>query len=92
MEELKMKIIYKEPDKEIEGLSLADGKIIVKLTSGLRDVIIKFLYGKIKGSITVLFLDEEGNEIAERIEMKDNEKGILYKTMVKLPLTQSNII
>ena len=70
-----MKIINKETNKEVEGLSLANGKIIVKLTSGLRDVIIKFLYGKIKGSITVLFLDEEGNEIAERIEMKDLELG-----------------
>ena len=70
-----MKIIYKETDKEVEGLSLANGKIIVKLASGLRDVIIKFLYGKIKGGITVLFLDEEGNEIAERIEMKDLDLG-----------------
>ena len=69
-----MKIIYRETDKEIEGLSLANGKIVVKLIDKL-EVIFKFLYGKIKGSITVLFLDEEGNEIAERIEMKDLELG-----------------
>ena len=70
-----MKIINKETNKEVKGLSLIDEKVIVKLTSGLKDIIIKFLYGKIKGSITVLFLDEEGNEIAERIEMKDLDLG-----------------
>ena len=69
-----MKIIYRETDKEIEGLSLANGKIIVKLIDK-SEVIFKFLYGKTRGNITVLFLDEEGNEIAERIEMKDLELG-----------------
>ena len=70
-----MKIINKETNKEVSGLSLIDGKVIVNLTSALKDVIIKFLYSKIRGSITVLFLDEEGNEIAERVEMKDLELG-----------------
>lgn len=70
-----MKIINKETNKEVKGMSLIDGKVIVNLTSALKDIIIKLFYSKIRGSITVLFLDEEGNEIAERVEMKDLELG-----------------
>lgn len=70
-----MKIINKETNEEVKGMSLIDGKVIVNLTSALKDIIIKLFYSKIRGSITVMFLDEEGNEIAERVEMKNLELG-----------------
>ena len=70
-----MEIINAKDGKEIEGIVIEDKSVSIDLTSVVVDVIVKFIYSKIKGSITILYLDEEGNEIAERTVMENLPLG-----------------
>ena len=70
-----MEIISAKDSKEIKGIVAEDKSVSIDLTSVVVDVIVKFIYSKIKGSITILYLDEEGNEIAERTVMENLPLG-----------------
>lgn len=71
--------------KEIIALAnaLKDGKLEVTLDGKVVDIKVVFKYTKIKGRITVVYVDENGVEIADRTVMENLELGT-YKIEPKV--------
>lgn len=57
---------------------LASGKLKIKLDANNVNVQVTFKYNKLKGTITVLYVDEVGNEIADRTVLTDLDLGVEY--------------
>lgn len=72
---MKVTSIIDGVEKALEGLSVKDGKVSVEINKNQLDIHITFEYDQILGSITIKYVDQDGNEIAEPTILRDLPLG-----------------
>ena len=72
---MKVTNIINGVEQVLEGLSVRDGKVRVEINKNQLDIHITFEYNQLLGTITIKYVDQDGNEIAEPTILRDLPLG-----------------